>query len=231
MTKKRRKKREKKKEHDDEEEGIDIEESSSGYLTRADYISTLWQHTVSDYSCLQLTMDKDIFPAISGIAQQQQRARGSNYLAGLWEDTLTTDLMWHTPAGIDFPWTPHRDMYVPRPTKWRAPTRSWASIKSPVEFQKYNKCFSSVEAASTGHVADGSTVHCLELGTTTTQGSERDSVEMSICFLILRKLERPKGVEWAYARYERIGFGSGKKANESLENFVRSLKSETIIIL
>lgn len=95
-----------KKEYDDEEEGIDIEESSSGYLTRADYISTLWQHTVSDYSCLQLTMDKDIFPAISGIAQQQQRARGSNYLAGLWEDTLTTDLMWHTPAGIDFPWTP-----------------------------------------------------------------------------------------------------------------------------
>jgi hypothetical protein len=81
------------KEHEDGEEGVADEESSRGYLTHTDYISILWQRTVSDYSCLQLTMEKDIFPALSGVAQLQQHAKGSRYLAGLWEDNLIADLM------------------------------------------------------------------------------------------------------------------------------------------
>ena len=296
-------------EEEEEEEGEEEEwsgEEGGGaiHLSRPNHFSTLWQKTVSDYSRLLLSMDKDIFPAISGIAQQQKTFRVSNYLAGLWEDTLETDLMWHTTSNFARPWNIHEKRLAARPTKWRAPTWSWASIKSPVEFHKYAEFFSSIEMAffikpltnnftgelreallrmhcllapttfrycapkhedfkvnasrrgddaflyyqdaiidihctvdynlradGPGHIADGSTIYCLKLGTSSAPGLENGSVEVKTCFLLLRKLERPKGVDWEHARYERIGFGKSEKGRDSLRGFRRSLKSETIIII
>lgn len=57
----------------------------------------VWRRLVEDYTHLRLTVEGDIFPAISGMAQQMMRVRpGTSYVAGLWEDTLLLgDLLWY----------------------------------------------------------------------------------------------------------------------------------------
>ncbi|KAI0101350.1 heterokaryon incompatibility protein-domain-containing protein [Nemania sp. FL0031] len=72
-----------------------------------------WHEIVAEYTSLDLTFEKDMFPALSGVAKQMQRVRGSRYLAGLWEDNLIEDLLWGTFS-----------LYAERPAKWRAPTVS-----------------------------------------------------------------------------------------------------------
>lgn len=83
-----------------------------------------WYELVQEYTALDLTFEKDKFPALAGIAKQMQRARGAKYLAGLWEDTLIEDLLW---------WR-HSAIPSERPAKWRAPTWSWASIKDIIAY-------------------------------------------------------------------------------------------------
>ncbi|SPQ27129.1 5a4b5f1f-79d7-4163-a423-ad6775f1c09d [Thermothielavioides terrestris] len=45
-----------------------------------------WRCLVEDYTRLRLTFDKDVFPAIAGLAQRMAEARGprARYFAGLW---------------------------------------------------------------------------------------------------------------------------------------------------
>ena len=94
----------------------------------------MWYSIVENYTTLQLTFEKDIFPALSGIAQQMMKVRNAKYLAGLWDDSLIEDLLWHRRREVR--WgaavgTPP----CARPGVWRAPTWSWASVKGAVEFQ------------------------------------------------------------------------------------------------
>jgi hypothetical protein len=93
-------------------------------------VRDLWRGIVSEYTHKTLTYDDDIFPALAGLAKQMQIFRKCSYYAGLWEDTLITDLLW---AAKD------KDSRIigyeyPRPTKWRAPTWSWASTTAPVSW-------------------------------------------------------------------------------------------------
>ena len=79
-------------------------------------IKDMWHRLVILYTDLELTFDYDRLPALAGLAKRFKDYRHGKYLAGLWEDTLVEDLLWHT----DFPYA--------RPEKWRAPTWSWASV-------------------------------------------------------------------------------------------------------
>lgn len=79
-----------------------------------------WHKLVCEYSKTQLTYYSDRFPAISGIARslwRKRKAGETDYLAGLWRDTLESDLLWRQ-NGNRFP----------RPAEWAAPTWSWASV-------------------------------------------------------------------------------------------------------
>jgi hypothetical protein len=103
------------------------------------WLMVVWWKIVKDYSTLKLSYDEDIFPALSGIAQAQMVARGSQYLAGLWEDTLVHDLLWYIPHRTRLPGIGNMDFVCgPRPSQWRAPTWSWASVKSAVEYDLYD---------------------------------------------------------------------------------------------
>ncbi|KAI0966028.1 heterokaryon incompatibility protein-domain-containing protein [Xylaria arbuscula] len=82
-----------------------------------------WHEIVEEYSYLDLTFEKDKFPALSGVAKQMQRVRDARYVAGLWEDNLVEDLLWKTWA-----------LSAERPSKWRAPTWSWASINGRIRY-------------------------------------------------------------------------------------------------
>ncbi|KAK3361131.1 hypothetical protein B0T24DRAFT_684802 [Lasiosphaeria ovina] len=91
-------------------------------------LGEMWRSLVEDCSQLRLKFDTDIFPAISGLAKPFAQALGCFYFAGFWEKTLLTDLSW-------FAYSVPVSMR-PRPEEWRAPSWSWASVKSAVSFTK-----------------------------------------------------------------------------------------------
>lgn len=76
-----------------------------------------WSEIVRMYSGANLTRSSDRLPALSGIAQRQHELTGDTYLAGLWRNSLITQLSWEVSG-------PRR----PRPDPPRAPTWSWASV-------------------------------------------------------------------------------------------------------
>ncbi|KAI1128579.1 hypothetical protein F5Y10DRAFT_240101 [Nemania abortiva] len=58
----------------------------------------VWCRMVERYSRLELTYPSDRQPAILGLAKHMASKRQSRYLAGLWEDTLISDLAWRSNA-------------------------------------------------------------------------------------------------------------------------------------
>ncbi|KAH7077646.1 heterokaryon incompatibility protein-domain-containing protein [Paraphoma chrysanthemicola] len=82
-------------------------------------LSRCWHLIVDSYTALCLTFPMDIFPALQGFVKAMPAQLGT-YLAGLWSETLVSDLSWMKPKSS------------PRPEKWRAPTWSWASTTCEV---------------------------------------------------------------------------------------------------
>lgn len=92
-----------------------------------------WEFLVINYSSRELTKPMDKLPAISSLAQyfdKSSNGRNGRYLAGLWEAHLPCSLLWHR---ISIPITLPQPNPA-RPTAYRAPTWSWASINGTVEF-------------------------------------------------------------------------------------------------
>jgi hypothetical protein len=108
-------------------------------------MKNLWRDIITDYSRKKLTKESDIFPAVAGFAKRMEDIRKSRYLAGLWEDSLNTDLLWSAADthsnGIGYRY--------PQPTSWRAPSWSWASTTSPVNWYAlgYNSAEGSLVSA------------------------------------------------------------------------------------
>ncbi|KAH8806085.1 heterokaryon incompatibility protein-domain-containing protein [Xylogone sp. PMI_703] len=88
-----------------------------------------WHIVVAIYSTLNLTKETDKLPAISAVAEQISASKpGQEYLAGLWSDSLIDDLMWET-APVE----------GNRYTTWTAPSWSWASVRSSVDWDPNNE--------------------------------------------------------------------------------------------
>jgi hypothetical protein len=87
-----------------------------------------WCSTLTYYSMLKLSVQKDRLPAFSAIARAFAPFLGGeeNYVAGIWKDTLPLGLLWaayeedKTKDGV--------------PTNRVAPTWSWASISTQVTY-------------------------------------------------------------------------------------------------
>lgn len=91
-------------------------------LAKEDNWITTWIELVKEYCDRKMTLESDKLVAISALAQEFSIARNDRYLAGLWESTLAPMLLWRT-------YEQER-----RPSIWRAPSWSWASIQSDVHF-------------------------------------------------------------------------------------------------
>jgi hypothetical protein len=86
-----------------------------------------WKNIVKQYSSRSLSFSKDKLPAIAGVAKKfaSQYCSSSEspgkYIAGLWENRLLNphqgDLLWVVMSSLN-----------KRPTAWRAPSFSWASV-------------------------------------------------------------------------------------------------------
>ncbi|PSN74669.1 HET-domain-containing protein [Corynespora cassiicola Philippines] len=82
-----------------------------------------WYTVVLQYSRLQLTFPRDVFPAIAGIAQTFHKATGFRYIAGLWVEDIHTGLLWYR-RGLET-----NGLFK---HEWKAPSWSWASIHGPI---------------------------------------------------------------------------------------------------
>lgn len=97
----------------------DIPTSDTGLLPERElYFS--WAVFRIHYTQCALTKEEDKLVAIHGIAQQLGQALGDQLVAGLWYNRLLEELCWFKFSSTNKP--PPR-----KPTKWRAPTWSWAS--------------------------------------------------------------------------------------------------------
>ncbi|PMD40055.1 HET-domain-containing protein [Hyaloscypha variabilis F] len=82
-----------------------------------------WHEIVQLYTDATLTRAEDKLVAISGVAKQILKGANDAYFAGLWRSDFIRSLLWHLKS-------PQRGS----PTKYRAPTWSWAAVDGRVEF-------------------------------------------------------------------------------------------------
>lgn len=93
-------------------------------LTAADHraLRWAWREAVGDYTRRTVTKTGDKLVAFAAIAELFQRAWRAEYLAGLWRPTLLQDLLWAR----------NYEGRAPRPTRYRAPSWSWAAVDGHV---------------------------------------------------------------------------------------------------
>lgn len=83
-----------------------------------------WRMIVAIYTRANLTRDSDKLPALSGIALLFQHVLQDSYFAGLWRKSFVFDMTW-SPADLG-------RRVLTRPSVYRAPSWSWASVDGPV---------------------------------------------------------------------------------------------------
>ena len=84
----------------------------------------VWRQIVRIYSDLNITLEKDKLPALSGLTRRAQESKKDKYLVGLWSRTLVDDLCWKSSS------------HEGRPQDWRAPSWSWASVNRQVTWNE-----------------------------------------------------------------------------------------------
>jgi hypothetical protein len=95
-------------------------------MPRADRFKE-WYKLVQIYSSKKLTRGDDRLPAIAGLAAKfHDMCDQSNYLAGIWSEDTLRGLLWNTADQV-----PPTDG-LEEPSKWHAPSWSWASTRRPV---------------------------------------------------------------------------------------------------
>jgi hypothetical protein len=91
--------------------------------------TTDWHSIVEDYTCRNLTDERDKLPALSGLASVYYQVTKKDYLAGLWRQSLIEDLLWkREPASFG------KSGKQGVPSKYRAPSWSWASLDFNIAF-------------------------------------------------------------------------------------------------
>jgi hypothetical protein len=79
----------------------------------------LWTTIVRMFTERDLTVTSDRLIAFAGIAKVMGQALNDDYCAGLWQKNLAVELYWYPP---------HSSWLKPRPSRYRAPSWSWASL-------------------------------------------------------------------------------------------------------
>lgn len=91
----------------------------------------VWSHAITAYTAGSLTNAEDKLVAVSAIAREMQPLMRSQYLAGHWKVDLELQLAW---SGTNF---------SSRPSTYRAPSWSWASIDGPI--QKFHDMYADID--------------------------------------------------------------------------------------
>ena len=87
-----------------------------------------WQYLVEEYSSSFLTKPEDKLIALSGLAKEMSPLLHETYYAGLWRSALPQSLLW---CSTRFQSNGRASV---RPSQYRAPSWSWASLDGEVYF-------------------------------------------------------------------------------------------------
>ncbi|KAH7390760.1 hypothetical protein DE146DRAFT_790989 [Phaeosphaeria sp. MPI-PUGE-AT-0046c] len=95
-----------------------------------------WKMIVHNYMELNLSVNSDVLPAMAGCAQALASSLELTYIAGLWEHSFDTDLLWHVRTdrrkrGPDDRKGEILRVKLDRPLDSTCPSWSWSSIKMP----------------------------------------------------------------------------------------------------
>ena len=96
------------------------------------YIYEVWKRIVEIYTKMDITEHGDRLIALSGIARMMKerlRTAGTEdqYLAGMWQKYLESQLLWYVNDEEDVTAQPLENT---RPKEYRAPSFSWASVET-----------------------------------------------------------------------------------------------------
>ena len=123
---------------------------SQRYIVDREGIYQYWRRIVKKYTARLLTFDRDVLPALSGLANMVRPELFDQYLAGIWRQDLPLALLWstaHPPfvlTDTDFELAKtlgREEMeswfepYVPRRTPGvDLPTWSWVSVRGATDY-------------------------------------------------------------------------------------------------
>jgi len=115
-------------------------------ITKKDILEVIWPRIVYTFSKTDMSNPEDKLIALAGVSRNLGTIAGCRYLAGLWEESLVIQLCWQAmlaPEGL-----------LPRPSTYRAPSFSWASVDAIVEWpdDKEYKTFAEVVEISTSPI-------------------------------------------------------------------------------
>ena len=91
-------------------------------LVEVNQVYNSWWNILEDYTKRQLTVRADLLPALSGMAARFATVLKDTFCAGLWRNDLQNGLAWRARS----------DNQQLRPSEYRAPTWSWASMDCEV---------------------------------------------------------------------------------------------------
>ncbi|EME40198.1 hypothetical protein DOTSEDRAFT_74873 [Dothistroma septosporum NZE10] len=92
--------------------------------------ATKWRMVVRQYTSRNLSRSTDKLPAISGVASLLPQAQRTDYLAGIWRESLIHDLLWNVQPQPGEPLSYRGEEYI-------APTWSWASLDHAVSWNEF----------------------------------------------------------------------------------------------
>ena len=112
----------------------------------------LWSKIVSLYTAGDLTVASNKLVALSGLAKKMQIMLQDEYLAGLWNGTLASDLLWMVINGKQANGLPSK-----RPDQYRAPSWTWATLDGHIKPGRPNidRVLISIEEAGTDPLVRG----------------------------------------------------------------------------
>lgn len=98
------------------------------HCLRREYGINRWFYDLGWFGRCALTKEDDKLPAISGVAKKYEHILKDTYVAGLWLSRLHTELLWRPKEFTATVMNPT----IYRPSSYRAPSWSWASINGSV---------------------------------------------------------------------------------------------------
>lgn len=102
----------------------EIDEDVITFYDKKPFTHSLWAWAVGVYSRAKLTVESD---KISGLAQRIHSENGMKDIAGLWENEFASGLLWEVNS-VGLPSS--------RPTRYLAPSWSWASSSGAIDIWK-----------------------------------------------------------------------------------------------
>lgn len=94
----------------------------------------IWMDIAHLYSATKLTFASDKLVALSGIAKKFKQVMGDDYIAGMWQKDIETQLLWFVSGVARFQKRPQV------PTHYRAPSWAWTSItRGEVKWHYFGK--------------------------------------------------------------------------------------------